>query len=206
MDLSEFIESCQIGSNGHLIVNINVNGNVIAANLTANHMTVGGKYVRTSQDGKVKGNQPKIVNTNFRYRWMESHPERVGQLYQALLKARIGGRNEGWIAQDTSPDDFAKLFSGENSGVQVRWTGTKQHLKYLFQVMLKKGFIYTPNEGRQPWVIVQSHLVPSFGKTFGGWDKEKKPKEYRGAIEAMAEILNPNIDVSELMRLMADGR
>ena len=204
MELSEFIASCQKGINGNVTVNIFVSGNVTAANLTVNRMTVGGKSVGKTGDGKVKKNKPKIVNTTFRYRWLEQHPERIGFLYQALLRAKTDGKNNGWIAKETKPDDFSILFSGKPTSVKVRWSGTKQHLKYLFKLLIEREYIYAANGSRQPWVIVQSHLVPSLGETFSDWDREKMPKEYRHAIEAMAEILNPDLSIEEIVRMLND--
>lgn len=201
MEVSNLILDCLEKIDGQLTLIVNVYGDLNAENLNVGRLTAG--EVKRKKTGASK---QRIVTATFKYRWMESHPERVGLLYQALLKAKNEGRSEGWIAQDTRPDDFMKLFTGEPTGVQVRWTGTKQHLKYLFVLLLQKGFIFAPNESRQPWVIVQSHFVPSLGETFSDWDKEKEPIRFRRTIEILAEILNSEVDVRELLRLRDEGR
>jgi len=148
------------------------------------------------------GTASKVVTTTFRYRWLDTDDNRIGLLYQALLRATVNGKAGGWIDKKTSPDDFAKVFGGEESTVKIRWTGTKQHLKYLFKVMLEKNYIYAANGSRQPWVIVQSHFVDRNNRMFTDWDQEQEPKEYRHAIETIAEILNADLTLEEVMRLM----
>mgnify|MGYP003317966858 CR=1 FL=1 len=199
MEVPDFIFDCLKNEDGRLALVINVYGDLKAEHLNVGKLTVGNK-VQTTKPATSAVRQ-KIVNTTFRYRWVDTHPECVGRLYQALRRAKIGGRNTGWIDSDTSPDDFANLFSGNPSGVQVKWTGTKQHLKYLFQTMLDRGYIYAPNRSKQPWVIVQSHFVPSFGRRFSDWDSEKEPVDYKDVIELMADLLNPDVSLEELMQL-----
>ncbi len=63
------------------------------------------------------------------------------------------------------------------------------------------GYIYAPNRSKQPWVIVQSHFVPSFGRRFSDWDSEKEPVDYKDVIELMADLLNPDVSLEELMQL-----
>lgn len=155
---------------------------------------------QTPQTNKTK--RPKVVTTTFQYRWLQTDANRIGLLYQALLRATVNGEQVGWIDKKTDHEDFAKLFSGEDTSIQVRWTGTKQHLKYLFKVLYAREYITIPNGGKQPYVIVQSHFVDKSRHIFTDWDKEQDPKEYKNAIEAMAEILNPDITIEDVLRII----
>lgn len=148
-----------------------------------------------------KPTTPKMVTTTFRYRWLDTDANRIGLLYQALLRATVNGEPTGWIAKETTPEDFDKLFSGEESTVQIKWIGTKQHLKYLFKVMWERNYISIPHGGKQKWVVVQSHFVDANRRMFADWDKEQDPVVYKNAIETIAEILNADLSLEEVINL-----
>lgn len=134
-------------------------------------------------------NRQKIVQSTFRYVYWDKDSKPVTDLYFALLKAK-------WISEDTDPDSFTSIFEGEETDAIVRWTGSLQHLWYLFKLLMEKGYIYIPeNVPQQPWVIVQSHFVRKDRRLFADWNKQKEPKRLAGVVTALAEILNPNSDL-----------
>jgi len=168
----------------------------------SDNVNVKPQTVQTSQTPQTnKAKRPKVVTTTFLYRWLQTDANRIGLLYQALLRATVNGEPTGWIAADTKPKDFERLFSGVDSSVQIKWIGTKQHLKYLFKVMWERKYISIANGGKQKWVVVQSHFVDSDRRMFTDWDKEQDPVQYKNAIETIADILNADLTLEEVMRL-----
>ena len=75
--------------------------------------------------------------------------------------------NSGWIDKKTNPNDFQKLFSGNNSSVKIVWTGKVGigALKTLFEQMNEKGFITFTSHSLP--IILRSHFVTSKGKHIG---------------------------------------
>ena len=71
---------------------------------------------------------PRVTNATFTYRWLATAPQRITTLYQYLLRAT-------WIASDTNPDDFFSIFTGKESNIRIKWTGSNLQLAYLIRVM-----------------------------------------------------------------------
>jgi len=124
-----------------------------------------------------------IVRNTFVYRGVNTQPERIAQLYQALLRAK-------WIGEETAIDDFFAVFAGEDSDVKIRWIGPQAFAHYLFKRMLEREYITYP-EGvpHQPWVIVQSHFVDKDRRIFTNWNKKRTPSRQRLTLDAVADIL-----------------
>lgn len=141
---------------------------------------------KTSTPAKPKrstAQQAQIVRTTFLYRYIDTEPERIAQLYQALLRAK-------WIGEETTIDDFYALFAGEDCDVKIRWIASQAFLRYLFKTMLDRQYIGYPKDvPHQPWVIVQSHFVDSNRRLFTAWNKQKDPKRQRITLEAVADII-----------------
>lgn len=154
--------------------------------------TVVAEEVKTSEKPsknttkKVSQPQAQIVKTTFLYRYVDSHPERIAHLYQALLRAK-------WIGEETEIEQFYSFFTGEDSDAKLRWTGTQAFLRYLFKVMLDREYItYPDGVPQQPWVIVQSHFVDRNRRLFSAWNKQKDPKRHRLTLETVASLLGGN--------------
>ena len=98
---------------------------------------------------------PRVTNATFTYRWLATAPQRITKLYQFLLRAQ-------WIASDTNPDDFFSLFTGKESNVRIKWTGSNLQLAYLIRVITEQNYISTPKRvGKFPVEKVHGKLAKS---------------------------------------------
>lgn len=131
---------------------------------------------------KTKRTTPRVTNATFTYRWLATAPHRITTLYQYLLRAK-------WIAADTTPDDFLAIFSGNATNCQIRWTGKKTHLVYLFRLLTDRQYISTP-KGIGRWMIVGSHFIDAHSRQFTLLNCQRVPVKAQRAIDHLAELLN----------------
>ena len=131
---------------------------------------------------KMKRTTPRVTNATFTYRWLATAPYRITTLYQYLLRAK-------WIAADTTPDDFLAIFSGNATNCQIRWTGKKTHLVYLFRLLTDRQYISTP-KGIGRWMIVGSHFIDAHSRQFTFLNCQRIPVKAQCAIDHLAELLN----------------
>lgn len=131
---------------------------------------------------KTKRTTPRVTNATFTYRWLATAPHRITTLYQYLLHAK-------WIAADTAPDDFLAIFSGNATNCQIRWTGKKTHLVYLFRLLTDRQYISTP-KGIGRWMIVGSHFIDAHSRQFTFLNCQRVPVKAQRAIDHLAELLN----------------
>ena len=186
------LKTAGINVNGDLVLEKHVEheiGNVEAGGIGIQIIN-GGK---TSTDAVSQTRKPakrtealKLVSDCFSYRWLEDYPQRITTLFQALLKAK-------WIAADTKPDTFCRIFAGKNCDAKVKWTGKQAELWYLFKLLFDRRYISWP-QGVGQWIIVQSHFVDGNSKVFTDFNSQHEPKKASGAIGVMAELLNPAVD------------
>ena len=129
----------------------------------------------------------RIVLDTFRYKWLDM-PDgqmRLIRLYQKLIHESCG-----WLDPNTSPEDWCALFMGEPKSFTMKWLGTQAHLRYLFKLLLDRGYIECSNKSVGRWEVLGSHFVNSKSKPFTDWDSQKDPKRIEGVISALAEMLN----------------
>ena len=131
---------------------------------------------------KAKRTTPRVTNATFTYRWLATAPHRITTLYQHLLRAK-------WIAADTTPDDFLAIFSGNATNCQIRWTGKKTYLVYLFRLLTDKKYISTP-KGIGRWMIVGSHFIDAHNRLFTLLNSQRIPVKAQQTIEQLSELLN----------------
>ena len=131
---------------------------------------------------KTKRTTSRVTNATFTYRWLATAPHRITTLYQYLLRAK-------WIATDTTPDDFLAIFSGNATNCQIRWTGKKTHLVYLFRLLTDRQYISTP-KGIGRWMIVGSHFIDAHSRQFTFLNCQRVPVKAQRAIDHLAELLN----------------
>ena len=131
-----------------------------------------------------KRTAPRVTNATFTYRWLATAPQRITKLYQFLIRAQ-------WIASDTNPDDFFSLFTGKESNVRIKWTGSNLQLAYLIRVITEQNYIYTPKRVGK-WTCVYNHFVDKNSRQLPKLSRLHIPKKSKSAVEQMAELLNPN--------------
>lgn len=136
----------------------------------------------SSRKPKAKRTTPRVTTATFTYRWLATAPHRITTLYQYLLRAK-------WIAADTTPDDFLAIFSGNTTNCQIRWTGKKTHLVYLFRLLTDRQYISTP-KGIGRWMIVGSHFIDAHSRQFTFLNCQRIPVKAQRAIDHLAELFN----------------
>lgn len=73
---------------------------------------------------------------------------------------------EGWMAKQTQPDTFLKLFRGVPSGVRLVWLDNGGVLKELFRQLIEHERIAYP-KGEGYLKILRSHFVNAEGQDLG---------------------------------------
>ena len=139
-------------------------------------------YVVRRSSHRVRKSVRRTTPATFAYRWYLTAPQRIAVLYQHLLRAQ-------WIAPGTAPDDFAAIFSGEASMVQIKWTGPKSCLVCLFRLLTDRKYLSLP-KGTGRWMIVSSHFVDAHRRELTNLNSQRTPHKALPAIERMAELLN----------------
>lgn len=98
-------------------------------------------------------------DATFLYECMdESRNKRLMALFTGLMQL-------GWIDPRISQRKFIELFSGEPLYHRIRWTGSKQHLAYLFKLLIREK-MYVRTTHARIWITVRSHFVMANGKPF----------------------------------------
>ena len=133
---------------------------------------------------QAKRTTPCVTSATYTYRWLTTHPNRITTLYQYLLRAQ-------WIAADTQPDDFFTLFTGKESNVRIKWTGSNLQLAYLIRVMTERNYISIPKRVGK-WTCVYNHFVDKNSRQLPRLNSLHIPTKSKLAVEQMAELLNPN--------------
>ena len=141
-----------------------------------------GKMALQPDTKKKTENNPRLTRATFKYRHLRAEPHRIGTLYQALIGHKM-------IDQGTRPEDFYDLFEGKENDVKIKWTGSLQHLWYLFELITSRKYVTLPSKETK-WVIVQSHFVDGNSRMFRGFNKQHKPKKDLQSIELLANILD----------------
>lgn len=101
----------------------------------------------------------------------------------------------GWIAKDTLPDDFYKLFSGKTNSDKITWTGAvgKGMLLFLFQKMVDQGEIVVP-DNHSIATILESHFVNEHGKYISGLNSSKESPKHFPIVKECLNILQLEVD------------
>lgn len=111
---------------------------------------------------------------------------------QRLMALFNGLKQLGWIDPRTPQKQFIDIFSGEPLYHRIKWTGSKQHLAYLFKLLISKK-MYVRTTHARIWVTVRSHFVMANGQVFeSDMNAQQKPGERPSQIiTLLAELLNP---------------
>ncbi|MBR6601865.1 MAG: hypothetical protein IKK87_08495 [Bacteroidaceae bacterium] len=106
----------------------------------------------------------------------------------ALLLGTL--QQEGWISQDTQPDDFILLFSGRPSDCRITWNPAvgKGILRDLFKMMIDGRFI-APPDGYQYLRIVESHFIYPNGQHLHGLKGGYTSRKAASVIDSCRKIL-----------------
>lgn len=110
-----------------------------------------------------------------------------------LMALFNGLKQLGWIDSKTSQQQFIDIFSGEPLYHRVKWTGSKQHLAFLFKILVREKMYVRTTEARI-WQTVRSHFVQPNGQPFAS---DMNAQQVPGAkpsrlIRMLAEFLNPS--------------
>lgn len=102
----------------------------------------------------------------------------------------------GWIARDTNPDDFDKLFSGKINNTKITWTKKvgKGTLLFLFRLMLKQRKIAVPYGHHLP-TILESHFVDPDGNYLSNLNNSKDCRTHLQVIKECMDQLQLEIDL-----------
>ncbi len=101
-----------------------------------------------------------------------------------------------WIAPETQPDDFQKLFSGNSCVCKITWTGGgKGNLLELFKLMKEKELITIPG-GHGLATVLENHFVDSKGFYLTGLNKGSVSNKILPNIYKLIELMeiSPNTD------------
>lgn len=102
----------------------------------------------------------------------------------------------GWIAKDTQPDDFAKLFSGTTNHTKIVWTGCvgKGMLVFLFKEMEKHHYLIVP-ENNSINTILECHFVDEIGRKLTGLHSSKPTEKFMPIIKQCLDQLQIEINL-----------
>lgn len=102
----------------------------------------------------------------------------------------------GWIAKDTQPDDFAKLFSSTTNHTKIVWTGCvgKGMLVFLFKEMEKHHYLIVP-ENNSINTILECHFVDETGRKLTGLHSSKPTKKFMPIIKQCLDQLQIEINL-----------
>ena len=152
-----------------------------------------------SDDINDLNNPPKKITKNKR-----QVPEnktyitfKMGNITEGHLKLlRLKLIEVGWIAKDTQPDTFSKLFSGKTNSVQLTWTGEvgKGMLLSLFRMMEDHHKIIVPTN-HSLITILESHFVDKHGHYISDLNKSKETIKHLPIIQDCLEILELEVDL-----------
>lgn len=129
----------------------------------------------------------RIVEDVYTYRWLNEQEGmlRLVKLYQFVIDKRFK-----MLDKDVLPNDWCALFMGEAKPFTMKWIGPQAHLRYLFKLLIDKGYITYDNKSAGKWEILGSHFLNRQGKPFTDWDSQKDPKRGAKLLNRLAEVLN----------------
>ena len=101
----------------------------------------------------------------------------------------------GWIADDTQPDAFTKLFSGKTTTTKITWTGIvgKGMLRFLFTKMAEQRHIIVP-ENHSIDTILENHFINSDGNYLSGLNSSKESNKHLPIVKECLDILLLEVD------------
>lgn len=101
----------------------------------------------------------------------------------------------GWIAKDTLPDDFYKLFSGKTNNTKITWTGAvgKGMLLFLFQKMVDQGEIVVP-DNHSITTILENHFIDTGGNYLSGLNSSKESTKHLPIVKECLDILQLEVN------------
>lgn len=127
----------------------------------------------------------KLIDNTFKYRYLDSHSQRIIRLYQQLQSGQC-------IAQDTTPEDFSSIFSGKPSNVKVKWLQDTSLLFALIKQINDRSLIEKPTRPGI-WEITQSHFVNKDSRPFTYLRSQKLPNKAKATITMLVNIIDPSI-------------
>ena len=100
-----------------------------------------------------------------------------------------------WIAKDTLPDDFYKLFSGKTNSIKITWTGIvgKGMLRFLFAKMVEQRFIIVP-DSHSIDTILENHFIDTDGNYLSGLNSSKESIKHLPVVKECLDILQLEAD------------
>ena len=141
---------------------------------------------------KPKDKRERDIEDVFTYKWLN---ERYGQVRIIRLYQYLKHTSVGWLDPDASVEDWCALFMGEPKPFKLKWTGTQQHLKHLFRLLLEREYISRTNTSVGPWEIVGSHFLDKNRRPFSDWDSQHPAKRKKDVLSWLAEFLNVSADL-----------
>ena len=101
----------------------------------------------------------------------------------------------GWIAKDTQPDAFTKLFSGKTNTIKITWTGIvgKGMLLFLFSKMVEQRLIVVP-ENHSIATILENHFIDTDGNYLSGLNSSKESIKHLPVVKECLDILQLEVD------------
>ena len=101
----------------------------------------------------------------------------------------------GWIANDTQPDAFTKIFSGKTNTTQITWTGAvgKGMLTFLFSKMVEQRFIIVP-DSHSIDTILENHFIDTDGNYLSGLNSSKESVKHLPIVKECLDILQLEVD------------
>lgn len=141
---------------------------------------------------KPKDKRERDIEDVFTYKWLN---ERSGQVRIIRLYQYLKHTSVGWLDPDASVEDWCALFMGEPKPFKLKWTGTQQHLKHLFRLLLEREYISRTNTSVGPWEIVGSHFLDKNRRPFSDWDSQHPAKRKKDVLSWLAEFLNVSADL-----------
>lgn len=118
-----------------------------------------------------------------------------------LMALFTGLKQLGFIDEKTPQKLFIDIFSGEPLYHRIRWTGSKQHLAYLFKLLIREKKYVTTTHARI-WQTVRSHFVQADGTVFEADMNAQQMPGLRPSqlIATLAELLNPSCELPRMGR------
>ena len=112
-----------------------------------------------------------------------------------LQMLRLKLIDAGWIARDTQPDDFTKLFTGKLNSTQITWTGNvgKGMLVFLFSKMAEQGYIVVPTN-HSITTILENHFIDADGNNLSGLNSSKESTKHLPIVKECLDILQLEAD------------
>lgn len=142
--------------------------------------------------------------TSATFEWHGDEKERRDRLkllYNGLRAPIIRGKS--LIANNTDFNDLDALFQGKpcETGLMIRWTGSKQHLAYFFKSISKLNNISLP-KGESLWMVVRSHIVDAQGMLFGDDLHDQHPPQGKSLciLNTLVDLMNTNKTIQEVIK------